>query len=176
MRQILATITALLVSTANAWTLQESVDVMTDKVTRQAVVAATDGSTLTLLRRSDDSVWGYVKLSGMNQFMVNERLMMRIDKDKPVEFNDDLQRLMTKLRKPMPSWEWNPSLVGFHIWHGNPAQGCGMIKRLIESSTVLVRYHPNQSVTRDILFNTDSNRHLIGEALGLEVAQCTGAN
>lgn len=172
MRSIATTALVLFTTTAGAWTLQESVDAMTDKVTRRIVATASDGSTLTLLRKSDKSVWGYIKLTGTNQFMVNERLMMRIDKDKPLEYNEDFQKMTAKVGKPLQLWEWNPSLIGFRIWHGVPAQGCGVVKRLMESSSVLVRYHPNQSLTRDIEFSTESNRNLIGVALGLDIIQC----
>ena len=172
LRAFLATVLGLLASTANAWTLQESVDAMSDKASRQVLVTAPDGSTFTLLRKTDGSVWGYLKITGSNQFMVNERLMMRIDKDKPIEFNEDLDQLMAKLGNPLSSWEWNPSLIGFRMWHGNSSKGCGLIKRLMESSTLVVRYHPNKSLIRDIQFNTEANRDLIGKALDLDVVQC----
>ena len=64
LRAFLATVLGLLASTANAWTLQESVDAMSDKASRQVLVTAPDGSTFTLLRKTDGSIWGYLKITG----------------------------------------------------------------------------------------------------------------
>lgn len=160
------------VHSAFAWTIQESIDVITDEPRKQVAVTSADGHTFTLIRKSDNRVWAYVKLASPNQFMVGERLILRIDQDKPINFNEDLHNLMQRTGKPIKAWEWNPSLIGFLLWHGVAEKGCGLVKRLMESSKMVIRYHPNQSTERDIIFNTGQDRHLIGQSLNIDPSVC----
>lgn len=160
-------------ASASAWTVDERTDAMTDKVGRVAVQTSLDGSVFSLLRKSDNSVWAYLKLANLNQFMVGERLLIRIDKNKPIEFDEDMQKLTAKLGRPISSWEWNPNLIGFRVWHGDPKEGCGtFISELLQGTTMIIRYHPNQSTTRDIVFNVREGRAAISRALDLDLSRC----
>jgi len=160
-----------LVSAAN-WELKTSTDAMTDQTSSQAEVRSADGDTFTVMRRSDGSVWGYVRLAGTNQFGINENLMVRVDKNKPFEFNDKLEKLTQQLGKPIEAWEWNPSLIGFRMWHGKPAEGCGIVQQLYNGQQIIVRYHPNQSTYRDITFALSGNAQAITDALGFSINAC----
>lgn len=104
--------------------------------------------------------------------MVGENLMVRIDKNEPVEYNDKLQKLSARLGMPTLTWEWNPSLIGFRIWHGSPEEGCGQVTKLIEGSTMIIRYHPNHSTTRDLHFDISKGKPLLAKALHLDVSEC----
>lgn len=159
---------------AGEWELKSSTDAMTDQTSSQAEVRSADGDTFTVLRRSDGSVWGYVRLAGTNQFGINENLMIRVDKNKPIEFNDKLATLSRQLgiSNPIQMWEWNPSLIGFRMWHGNPAEGCGIIQQLYNGHQIIVRYHPSQSTYRDITFTLSGNAKAITDALGFNINDC----
>lgn len=174
MKKLIAACLFMASSVANAgdWVLQTSTDAMTDKTTSQAVVTAQDGETFTILRRSDGSVWGYLQLSGMNQFGINESLLFRVDKDTPIEFNDKLQKLTQKLGHPIATWEWNPSLIGFRIWAGKVEEGCGIVQKIFKGSQIVVRYHPNQSTFRDVTFVLTGNQKAISDALGFDINTC----
>jgi hypothetical protein len=156
-----------------AWSLEEKKDEMTDSFTRTATVKSAEGASFTLLRRSNGAVWGYLKLNASNQFMVGEELLMRIDKLPPVEFNDKLQKLLLRLGDAAPSWEWNPSLIGFSIWHGTPEDGkCGQISDLLRGKSLRIRYHPNQSTSRDLVFDISKTKETIRKALDVSLADC----
>ncbi len=157
---------------AGNWELRTSTDAMTDTVASQAVVDAPSGEKFTVMRRSDGSVWGYVQLSGVNQFGINDNLMVRVDKNKPFEFNDKLEKLTRQLGKPIESWEWNPSLIGFRMWHGKVDEGCGIVQQLFHGQQIVVRYHPNQSTFRDITFPLTGNQKAISDALGFDINTC----
>lgn len=162
----------LLASPVSAWEIKKTTDAMTDEVSRTVFVVSNDGSRFTLIRKSDNSVWGYLKLSGMNQFMINERLMLRIDKNEPVKFNEDLEKLTAEIGMKEEMWEWNPSLIGFRLWHGNLDEGCGLIQKLYDGEKMVIRYHPNQSTVRTISFTLTGNKKAISDALGFDVSTC----
>lgn len=158
---------------AGDWELKSKSDAMTDAVTKEATVTSPDGDKFTILRRADGSAWGYVQLGGSGLFGIDETLMVRVDKNKPVEFNDKFEKLAVKLKMPsMNIWEWNPNLIGFRIWHGKQDEGCGLIKQLFDGQQVIVRYHPNQSTLRDITFPLTGNNQALSDALGIDVAAC----
>ena len=154
------------------WELSVSTDAMTDEVTRQAYVIAQGGEKFTVMRKSDGSVWGYVQLSGVAQFGVDDSLMVRVDKNEPREFDDRLQRMTLNIGTPIQTWEWNPNLVGFRMWHGKVNEGCGFIEQLFHGKQLVVRYSPNQSTFRDITFLLSGNQSAIPEALGFDIASC----
>jgi hypothetical protein len=155
-----------------AWKLKTSVDPITDKTTKEAYIIDSPGNKLTILRRSDGSVWAYIQLSGINQFGINEELIFRVDKNEPMEFNDNLEKLSEKYGKKIQSWEWNPNLIGFRMWHGKADEGCGYIQQLYFGKELIVRYHPNPSTQKDIVFAIDKNQDAIIQALDLQISLC----
>ena len=174
-RIIIILVVILFSSSASAWELKKSVDAMTDKVSHTVFVVSNDGSRFTLIRKSDNSVWGYIELVGMNQFMVNERLLLRVDTNPPKEQNNDFNKMMASLGlsdSAPKMWEWNPNLIGFRIWHGKIDEGCGYIQELFEGKKLVIRYHPNQSTTKDVYFDISKNKAAIPTALGIDMDQC----
>ncbi len=149
------------------WKIQKTVDSMTDKITKTAYVLSKDGNRFTLIRKSDQKVWGYLKLKGMNQFKINESLLLRVDKNKPRSISDKMQK-----KFGISSYEWNPSLMGFLVWHGKSDEGCGFIGQLLNGKKLIIRYHPNKSTYKDIIFNISKNKAAIKGSLGLENSQC----
>ena len=157
---------------AGNWELRTSTDAMTDQVVSQAIVTAQTGETFTVMRRSDGSVWGFVQLSGSSQFGINDSLMIRVDKNTPVEFNEKFEKLTAQLGKPIESWDWNPTLIGFRMWHGKVDEGCGMVQQLYYGHQLIIRYNPNQSTFHDITFQLTGNPEAIADALGIDIAMC----
>lgn len=154
------------------WKLVSRVDAMTDKSEKEAFITSDEGHRLTILRRGDNTVWMYLKLSGMNQFGIQDKLILRVDKNDPVDFGDSLDKISAKLSMPIKTWEWNPDLIGFRAWHGESRDGCGYIKQLINGSRLVIRYHPNESTYKDIFFNIGNNPKAISEALNLDASTC----
>jgi len=176
MKRFLITIISIFATSnlaiAGDWILRTTKDNMTDQPSKEVFVTSPGGEKFTIIRRSDEKVWGYIQLSGINQFSVNERLMLRVDKNKPHEINEDLQNLTKRLGNPIGSWEWNPNLIGFLIWHGKINEGCGIIKELFDGKKMIIRYHPNKSTIRDIEFPLTGNRKAISDALSLDLSNC----
>lgn len=157
---------------AGEWEFRTLTDSMTDEVVKQAEVKSAEGDVFTVLRRSDGSAWGYVRLAGHKQFGVKESIMIRVDKNKPFEFNDEFEKLTKRLGKPIKAWEWSPTLVGFRIWHGIPAEGCGIVEQLFKGEQMIVRYHPTESTYREITFALTGNADAITDALGFSISDC----
>lgn len=154
------------------WQIKTKTDAMTDETSSEAFVIASTGEKLTIIRRGDNSVWGYLQLSGMNQFGINEKILFRVDRNPPSEFDDRLEKLTARLGKPIKTWEWNPSLVGFRMWHGKAEEGCGALKQLHDGKVVIVRYHPNQSTTRDITFEITGGQKALSDVVAVDLSVC----
>lgn len=154
------------------WESKTVIDKMTDKASIDAFVVSSNGDKFTIVRRQDDTIWGYIQLAGVNQFSVNEKLLMRVDKNTPVELSDELDILSKQLGRPMKTWEWNPSLIGFRLSHGKLNSGCGVLKQLFDGKQLILRYHPNQSTTRDIEFTLSGNQKVISDAVGFDLSNC----
>jgi hypothetical protein len=174
MNKIFAFILLLLSTSVLASTWQQSIttDAITDKESIEAFVMSSTGDRFTILRRTDGKFWGYFQLAPPHQFRVGERLIARIDKNAPREFNEDLQKLTKRLGDPANSWEWNPSLVGFLLWHGDQAEGCGWLTQLYNGKKLVIRYHPNQSTFRDVVFKLSGNQKAISKAAGFNLSKC----
>lgn len=173
MRLILAlTMMTISASSFAGWEVRTTTDAMTDAITIEAFVESQEGHRFTLLRRSDNSLWGFVRLAGLEQFSINERLMMRVDKNEPFEFNDDFEKLMERLGQPKNAWEWNPSLIGFLMPLVEKKLGCEIIKQLLHGSSMILRFHPNQSTIRDITFPINGNQKAVSDAFGFNVETC----
>ncbi len=172
-KTIMLLVCVLFAFPVSAWELKETVDAMTDKISRTVFVKSNDGSRFTLARKSNKKVWGYLELNGMNQFMINERLMLRVDKNDPRKFNEDMEKMNREFGLDWESWEWNPSLIGFLVWHGLPNEGCGLVQQLYDGTKMVIRYHPNQSTIKDIHFDISKNKLAIPVALGFEMDNCS---
>ncbi|MGV8803489.1 MAG: hypothetical protein ACWA6Y_00835 [Polaromonas sp.] len=155
-----------------AWVLKTSIDLITDKNTKEAFITNKDNNILTIIRRNDNSVWGYIQLAGFEQFGVSDKLIFRVDKNEPVEFNDKLEKISEKYGEKIQSWEWNPNLIGFRMWHGSVEEGCGYIQQLYHGKELVVRYHPNKSTQKDIFFSIEKNHDAILNSIDLEIYLC----
>lgn len=168
---MLATI-AVTPAAAQGWRAQRSVDAMTDQATTTVSLTSKEGHTFTIIRKSDARVWGYLRLAGLNQFRVGERLLLRVDKTEPVEYSESDEKFYKDLGMNIKMWEWNPSLIGFVVWHGKADEGCGLVKRLYEGRSMVIRYHPNESTFVDVNFALNQGQRLLLSSLGLNINDC----
>lgn len=157
---------------AGAWKTKTTTDAMTDAVSTEAYVESAAGDRFTLLRRSDGNVWGYFQLGGHKQFAVGEYLMMRVDKEEARTLDDSLETLLATYGDGGSTWEWNPNLIGFRLWHGKADEGCGVIPSLVRGKKLVMRYHVNQSEVSDVVFSLNGNAEAITTALKLDLASC----
>ncbi|WP_447586136.1 hypothetical protein [Pseudoxanthomonas mexicana] len=157
---------------AQDWTLKTTTDSMTDATTREAVLTLPTGESFAVMRRSDNSVWGYYRPATGQLFAAGDHLLVRVDKSKPVEFSDKFEQLSQRLGKKVEMWDWNPTLIATRIWHGNPSEGCGLIQQLINGQQMVIRNHPNESTYRDVTFPLSGDKKALVEALDFDVANC----
>lgn len=168
MRQIIIFLSLLMTTNLYAdWKINETIDSMTDKVQKNAFILSKGGHRFTLIRKSNGKVWGYLKLSRFNQFSVNDSLMLRVDKNKPREISDRFQKSIG-----IASYEWNPNILGFLLWHGEASKRCGTISQLLKGKKLVIRYHPNKSTYKDIVFNITKNKLAIRSALSIKNNEC----
>ena len=159
---------------AGSWQVKTSVDAMTDEKTTRAYVVSEAGHRFTVITRNYIDVWGYVKLNGKPQFAPGQPVKIRIDKNNPVKYSDELDTLNEKLGEPSHTWEWNPSLVGFRIWYEQKDAVCGTVNELATGENLVVRYYPNNSTHRDISFSLNGSRDALARATGFDFSECTG--
>ena len=157
---------------AEDWVLKISTDSMTDTITKEAMISSPTGESFTLLRRSDGSVWGYFRPANGQMFSAGDHLMVRVDKNKPIELNGKLEELMARVGKKMEVWDWNPTLIATRIWHGKVSDGCGIIQQLYNGQTMIVRNHPNESTYRDTTYTLGGNREALLQALDVDINAC----
>lgn len=154
---------------AEGWEVETKVDAMTDVTRSSAMVTAKTGETLTILQRNDKTIWAYFELSGANQFSVNDRLILRVDKNKPMSYNKDFQELSRELGQPVTNWEWNPSLIGFEVGSGKADGGCHkIVTEIYTGENLVIRYHPNQSTIRDVIFPLANGKEAISKAIDIK--------
>ncbi len=154
---------------AEGWKVETKVDAMTDVTRTYAMVTAKTGETLTILKRDDKTIWAYFELSGVDQFSVNDRLTLRVDKNKPISYNQDFQELSRELGQPVTNWEWNPSLIGFAVGSAKADGGCHkVVSEIYNGEKLVIRYHPNQSTTRDVIFPLANGKEVISKAIEIK--------
>lgn len=154
---------------AETWKVNSETDSMTDVTRIHAVVAAKTGDTFTILQRDDKSIWAYFELSGTNQFSVNDRLTLRVDKNEPISYNQDFQELSRELGQPVTNWEWNPNLISFELGSGKSDGDCHkIVTQIYSGEKLIIRYHPNQSTTRDVSFSITGGKEAISKAIDIK--------
>lgn len=154
---------------AEGWKVETKVDAMTDVTRTYAMVTAKTGETLTILKRDDKTIWAYFELSGADQFSVNDRLTLRVDKNKPFDYNQDFQDVSRELGLPVTNWEWNPNLIGFEVGSAKADGGCHkVVSEIYAGEKLVIRYNPNQSTTRDVIFPLVNGKEVISKAIEIK--------
>lgn len=157
---------------AEDWELKTTADSMTDTITKEARISLPTGESLSILRRGDGSVWGYFRPANGQMFAAGDHLLVRVDKNKPIELNGKLEELMARVGKKMEVWDWNPTLIASRIWHGKVSDGCGIIQQLYSGKTLIVRNHPSESTYRDTTYALGGNREVLAQALDIDMTTC----
>ena len=158
---------------AYSWVLDDKIDSMTDEVTYTTYVTSEEGHRFSLVKKENDTIWGYLHLSGLNQFMINEELMFRVDKNKPKELSEEFEKLTYELGMGENVWEWNPSLIGFRLIPMGDNDSCGDgIKEINNGKKLVIRYHPNKSTYRDVHFDISKQKEAILKALKIDFTKC----
>jgi hypothetical protein len=166
MKVVNAMLAALLfVANADAaqWQLESTIDAMTDLPSERAFIENADGDRLTILQRSNGSVWGFLSLGGGLMFGSSRQgVRLRVDRHPVVGYSEGTT-----------AYEWNPTLAGFQM---RPAGSyyCGIFRHLHEGTMLTVRYFPSDSTQRDIRFELDpSSADVILTASGVDLDLCT---
>lgn len=133
-----------------SWEIISKTDAITDKISIEASVISKAGDRLTIIERDDKTKWAFFELSSPNQFSINERLILRVDKNKPMNYNADFQNLSRKLGNQIFTWEWNPNLIGFKV--GSPGGCHNILTQIFNGKKMVIRYHPNKSTSKDVVF------------------------
>jgi hypothetical protein len=151
------------------WRVSKDTDLMTDKTILRASIEAETGESLTIMQRDDKSIWAFFKLANANTFSVDERLLLRVDKNEPTEYNRDFQDLTIELGKPMYNWEWNPNLIAFRIGGGTKDGDCNVtLKQLHNGKKLVIRHRPNKSTFRDVVFSATNGKVALQEVLDVD--------
>jgi hypothetical protein len=159
-------------ASAAEWKLERRIDAITDEEVKQAVLKSAAGDSVSIVRRSDDSVWLYLKLRQFETFSTEQVLIGRVDKNPPMEWGQKDNDFYRGIGMKLTMWEWNPNLVGGRAWHGKADEGCGFIEELARGSRLVLRYHPNKSTVADVVFSLPKSPTPMLEAIDLKMADC----
>lgn len=165
MRAAVALLPFLFVScsaTAAQWQLDSRVDAMSDRRVENAYIENTAGDRLTITRRADQSIWGFLSLGGGRMFGSSRQgVLLRVDGHPPERYWEG-----------NTEYEWNPTLAGFRMRTAE-SQYCEIFRQLHAGSSLLVRYFPSDSTQRDIRFDLDPpSAHVLVTGTGIDLDLC----
>jgi hypothetical protein len=149
---------------ASGWQLESSIDAMTDEPRQEVFVQNNGGDRLMIMRRSDGSIWGFLRLGGGRMFGSSRQgVMLRVDAHAPISYFGTRDS----------EFEWNPSLVAFRM-RTAASMHCEVFQQLHSGESLLVRYYPSDSTERDIKFTLDpTTADALLTATGIEVDRCS---
>ncbi|MBE5317467.1 MAG: TonB C-terminal domain-containing protein [Xanthomonadales bacterium] len=149
---------------ASGWQLESRVDAMTDRTVEEAFIENTGGDRLMIMRRSDGSIWGFLRLGGGRMFGSSRQgLMLRVDSHAPISYSGARES----------EFEWNPTLVAFRMRTAG-SMYCEVFQQLHAGESLLVRYYPSDSTQRDIKFQLDpTTADALLTATGVDVDRCS---
>lgn len=148
------------------WEFVNKVDDFTDEKVMFAVYS--DEEHRVQLSHVGTSVWMFITRKKIGTFEPNGIIELRVDRDQSIAIEPaKLKRLGAVLGKP--TFQWEPSAVGFLIWHGNEEAGCGFIGKLLKGKELKIRYQVN-TLERDMfrVSLADAKKSIIG-GLGLTI-------
>ncbi len=125
-----------------------SVDKTDDFTDKQVTFARyTDTKHTIQISREDNGVWMYITRKLTGTLEPDTVVELRVDENKTFEVNPELSALLERLGQKA-SYQWEPKIVGFLIWHGIEEEGCAFIGELLLGSKLRGRYRLN-SMERD---------------------------
>lgn len=149
---------------AAGWQLESRIDAMTDETREEAYIENAGGDRLLIMRRSDGSIWGFLRLGGGRMFGSSRQgVILRVDAHAPIGYSGARES----------EFEWNPTLVAFRM---RPAGSmyCEVFQQLHVGESLLVRYYPSDSTQRDIKFELDpTTADALLTATGIDVDRCS---
>ncbi len=147
---------------AAQWQLDSRVDAMTDLPSENVFIENAEGDRLTILRRSDQSIWGFLSLGEGRMFGSSRQgVLLRVDDHPPVGYSE-----------ANTAYEWNPALAGFRIGTAESSY-CSIVRQLHAGEALAIRYFPNDSTQRDIRFELDpASADALLTATGVDMDQC----
>lgn len=160
---------------ASEWKFEQRSDAITDEVVKHATLASADGDVVTVIRRSDESVWIFLTLRKFETFSTQQEMIGRVDKNEPIQWGEKENEFYRKIGMKVTMWEWNPNMVGGRAWHGKADEGCGFIKQLATGKRLVMRYYPNKSTVADVVFDLPKSSSPLLKALDLKLSDCADA-
>lgn len=166
MFRLLATLTIVFFTHAAhaEWTSVNKIDEFTDKQTKFA--AFNDSEHRIQLSHEGKAVWMFITRKKLGTFEPNGLIELRVDKNE-VRVIDPVKSKRLAELVGKKTFQWEPTTVGFLIWHGSEGEGCGYVDELLQGHELKVRYQTN-SLERDT-FNValDGAKQAIIDGLGL---------
>lgn len=149
-----------------SWTVSSRIDPITDKTITHIYVNSDTDEKFTLIKKSDNSVWGYFILSGLKSFLSHEILIFRVDKNKP--------KFILAPDTVGNASEWLSNRIGVKLWSGeaNEIADCDYLSQLLNGSKLIIRYHPTNYTQRDVSFEISKGKNKIREGLSISASEC----
>lgn len=148
------------------WGFVNKVDDFTDQQVMYA--AYSDDEHRIQLSHEGDSVWMFITRKKIGTFEPNGIIELRVDDNKSLAIDPVKSKRTAKLLG-ISTFQWEPSTVGFLIWHGKENEGCGYIGQLLEGKKLKGRYQTNSMERDTFQVSLDGAKEAIISGLGLNI-------
>lgn len=146
------------------WNYVNKVDDFTDE--KVMFAAYNDSDHRIQLSHEGTSVWMFITRKKLGTFEPSGIIELRVDRNKTHIIDPAKAKLLSKLMKKSV-FQWEPSTVGFLLWHGKEEEGCGYIGQLLNGKELRGRYQLNSMERDSFKISLDGAKPAIIEGLGL---------
>ena len=147
------------------WDYVNKVDDFTDEKVMYA--SYSDSDHRIQLSHEGKSVWMFITRKKVGTFDPKGIIEVRVDDNKTNTTDPVKSKRMAKLLGKK-IYQWEPSTVGFLLWHGKEDEGCGYINQLLNGSILKGRYQINSMERDTFKISLDGAREAIIKGLGLK--------
>lgn len=146
-----------------------SVENILDKATGQKVMSATysDKNHQILINRKNNAVWMYINRKQAGSFERNGVVEIRVDNNRSKFIEPLSEDPFMELTGPV--YQWQPSTVGFRLWHGNEDVDCGYFVELLAGKELKARYPLDTRKMGGFRVTLEHAKAAIIKGLGLSV-------
>jgi len=164
MRILSLLVLGIQISVLAKWTYVNKIDEFTDK--KICYTEYTDENHRIQLSHEGKSVWMYITRKKNGTFEPNGIIELRVDKNELREIDPIKSKKLASLLG-RSTFQWEPSTVGFLLWHGNEKEGLGYIGELLNGREFKARYQLNTMERDAFKISLDGAKESIVKGLEL---------
>lgn len=168
-RLISLLLTIVYSSTAFAgWEVVSKKDDFTDEM--RSYAAYNDNDHRVQLSREGDGVWMFITRKKIGTIEPSGLIELRVDENKLRIIDPHKAKMLAKMLGK-ETFQWEPTTVGFLLWHGKEDEGCGYINELNSGKELKVRYQTSKMSHEIFKVGLGGAKNAIAKSLALNVCK-----